>query len=164
MENSTKKYGLGLLFLSAFWTGMIIAVAMEAIVRPKTPELQLLPSSKGLMFVITRTIFEFFQKVELLFCVALLFLSTRTGKEWQKFVLPFFVFLLCVLESFYFMPQLAFRAGMIYQGETLPPSKVHFLNLAAEGIKIILLLIIFIQGGFYLIKEESIQRKNVLES
>ena len=49
MEKTTKRYGLALLFLTACWFGMIIAVAMEASLRPKTPEL--LPEHKGLMFV-----------------------------------------------------------------------------------------------------------------
>ena len=153
MEKTSKKYGLALLFLSACWFGMIIAVAMEASLRPKTPEL--LPEHKGLMFVITRTIFEFFQKAELLFCVALLFLSSRIGKEWWKMALPFFVFLLCVLESFFFMPQLAFRSVMFFKGEALPPSNVHFYNLAAEGLKLVLLVLIFVQTGKFFLKDET---------
>ena len=68
---------------------------------------------------------------------------------------PFFVFLLCVLESFFFMPQLAFRSVMYFQGETLPPSNVHFYNLAAEGLKLVLLVLIFVQTGKFFLKDET---------
>ncbi|MBX7183073.1 MAG: hypothetical protein K1X82_13250 [Bacteroidia bacterium] len=149
MDKTNKKYALALLFLTACWFGMIVAVSMEATLRPKTPEL--LPEHKGLMFVMTRTIFEFFQKAELLFCVLMLFLSSRIGKEWWRMVYPFLVFALCVAESFLFMPILAHRSSLYFQGIPLPPSNIHFYTVAAEGLKLVLLILIFLQvGKFFL--------------
>ena len=143
MEKSNRLLRKILLFISAAWFGMIIAVALEAIIRPRTPEL--LPEHKGLMFLMTRTVFESFQKVELMLCVVTLFLYSRVKTNWLQMILPAILLLLCLTESFLLMPQLANRALLVYQGNELPPSNVHLFNLAAEGAKLIVLVLIFNQ-------------------
>ena len=130
-----------LLFITAAWFGMIIAIAFEAVIRPKTPEL--LPEHRGLMFIITRTVFESFQKIELILCMVSLFIFTRIKKNYLELILPVLILIVCLVESFVFMPQLALRSLQVFQGETLAPSNIHFYNLSAEAIKLLLLLWIF---------------------
>lgn len=143
MKNSSLYLKGSILFLSAVWIGMIVAVAMEAVVRPKTPEL--LPEHRGLMFVITRTVFEVFQKIELIIGSILLFLAVRGRIHPIAIGLLIGVFAVCLIESYWLMPELAKRSVMVFNGLKLPPSNVHLLSVLSQGIKILFLLFVFVK-------------------
>jgi len=121
------------------WIGFVCAISfMEAWLKFRAPGMNL-----QLGLGIGRLVFNALNKVELVMAVAILvnlLFSKSPYNEWQNlfFVVPLVILL---LQTFYLLPALDQRAGVIISGDNVAPSSLHFYYVGMEAVKVVSLII-----------------------
>jgi hypothetical protein len=114
------------------WVGLILGVgAIATPARFATPGV-----ARPDALNIGRATFGLLNEVEMALCVALLaLLAWRRGGRWL-WGLAAAVVLLVALQGLWLIPALAARTDMVLAGTTPPPSPLHAIAVAAEGLKL----------------------------
>lgn len=131
--NLTIKYPIEIaaVFL---WIGFVGAISfMEAWLKFRAPGITL-PLGLG----IGRLVFSALNKVELVLSITIIASMLYSGLkhfEWRHlfFLIPF---LIVLLQSVWLLPALDVRAEMHIQGQTVPPSNLHFYYVILEIVKV----------------------------
>lgn len=126
MSLETKKTAF--IILSFVWVGFVCAISfMESWVKFTVDSLDL---KTGVS--VGRAVFGALNKVECVFVVlwAYLFLSMR--KSWWVLI----PVLMVVAQTFYLLPRLSDRVDLIVQGITPKESRLHFVYVVLEVVKV----------------------------
>lgn len=122
--------------LALLWAGMAIGVAWIA-----TPVKFAAPSlTMAVALEVGRVTFHLFSRIEwgLTAVLALLVLAARPGRV--LIVIAALVAALVAATAVALLPALDARAALVIAGRVPPPSHLHHLYMAAEAIKLCLLL------------------------
>lgn len=129
-----------ILAVAAVWLGLLAGVSFLA-----TPAKFLAPSLPLTVALdVGRHTFAVFNKVEWLFCatmVAGLMLGTRTAFNVAGVAVAVLV---VILETFWLLPTLDQRVGMIIAGQQPPPSSLHTVYIVLEFAKLVALLVVVV--------------------
>lgn len=119
------------------WLGMILGISfLETPVKFMAPDVTL-----EIGLDIGRQVFGIFNKVE---CGLALVLAILVGIIRQKdrwVILPVVVWFSLALQTFWLLPLLDDRVGLILQGQTPPPSHLHTFYVVLEVLKAIALAV-----------------------
>ncbi|MPZ17557.1 MAG: hypothetical protein GEV06_06570 [Luteitalea sp.] len=120
--------------LAFVWIGLLIGIAIEAIVRFDAPGL-----TRAVGLSVGKVVFAAIAGVErIMFPIAaILAFVTRPPKLVRIMLVGIGAVLL--VEQVFLLPVLSARADMVIQGQTPPPSSTHLLYMTGEVIKLILL-------------------------
>lgn len=134
----TVKYPLALIAVF-IWVGFVCAISfMEAWLKFRAPGINL-PLGLG----IGRIVFSALNKVEWVMALAVFFnyfLSKDYDFQWT-YLLFLTAFVILLLQTFYFLPVMDVRAEMHIQGMEVPASKLHFVYVFIEVLKVISLIV-----------------------
>lgn len=132
------------------WFGAVCAISfMEAPLKFQAPNITVeLGLGIGLI------VFHALNKVEIALAVLLLvsFLYTRSRRD-LSFALAAIVFAILLLQTVWLLPVLDLRASALLQGEPPPPSHLHIVYIAADAIKVVLLLTLGFRGLIGAVRE-----------
>jgi hypothetical protein len=123
-------------FVAILWLGLLLGVSFLATaVKFQAPSLDL-PTALD----VGRVTFALFSKVEWVLCGLLLVsaLLARSRTLWLAAGLALGILL--TAEALWLLPALDARVGQIIAGQRVPASSHHFLYIAAEGLKAVLLV------------------------
>lgn len=124
------------------WIGFVCAISfLEAWLKFQAPGVTI-PIGLG----IGRLVFSALNKIEWVFAVAVLgsaFLS-RNGLRWPLWI----AIAILVAETVWLLPALDARAEEMIHHRPVPPSRLHIMYIAMEGVKVLALL----AGGLALFK------------
>lgn len=129
--------------LPPIWLGMVAAIAMEAQLKFQAPGI-----TRELGLGIGKLVFTALNRVECVIagvlCIALfVFAATKQAR------LIFGIILLILsAQTFWLIPSLIERINLIVSGQTPPETKTHFIYIAFEISKLILLLILSVLLNF----------------
>ncbi|PXX31173.1 hypothetical protein [Arenibacter sp. ARW7G5Y1] len=144
---TTLKYPLAL--ASVFlWIGFVSAISfMEAWLKFRAPGVTI-----ALGLEIGRLVFGALNKVEWILSLSVLANLVYVGKSMYSFknIFYFVPFLILVLQTFWLLPDLDFRAELHIQGNVPANSNLHWYYVGMEIVKVICLFIF----GIKLIKLE----------
>jgi len=130
-----RKWTAAVLIVAAIWFGMLLGVSFLA-----TPAKFLAPSlSLAIALDVGRHTFSVFNKVEWLLSVAMMVTVLVGDRSWHGKSAAGAVVLLVAAETFWLLPLLDQRVGMIIAGQQPPPSKLHNLYIAFELGKLLAL-------------------------
>ena len=118
------------------WFGMIGAISfMEAPLKFRAPGITL-----ALGLGIGRLVFQALNIVEIVLAILLL-ISIFVHRPTGKIIIPAFGLILTILalETVWLLPALDARAELVIQGSAVPPSYLHFLYIAFDALKFLLL-------------------------
>jgi hypothetical protein len=123
------------IFATTFlWLGFVGAISfMEAWLKFRAPGITL-PLGLG----IGRLVFHALNIIEwVLIIVILINLYLRHGFSYQPYYLWLIIpTLILILQTVWVLPTLDARAEMHIQGELVPPSKIHFVYVVFEILKV----------------------------
>jgi len=124
------------------WFGYVAGISfLEAPLKFQAPGITL-PLGLG----IGRIVFSTLNKVELIFALATSLLVIFRCKE---FIINFLTGLTCLTlctQTIWLLPFLDARAETIINGNPSPPSGLHFVYIAFEAVKLILLFVLGIKN------------------
>lgn len=134
-----RGWVVGLFAIAALWTGLLLGVSFLA-----TPVKFLAPSlSLAVALDVGRHTFAVFNKVEWLLAVATLFLLFGVRSRFSALM----IIVICgvvVAETFWLLPELDRRVGLIIAGQQPPASTRHSLYIVLEIVKLIALVTVSI--------------------
>ncbi len=114
------------------WLGMILGISfLEAPVKFMAPSVTL-----EIGLDIGRHVFGVFNKVECALAIALAILVVMIRQRDRWVILPAVVWLSVALQTFWLLPLLDDRVGLILQGQTPAPSSLHSLYVVLEVLKV----------------------------
>jgi hypothetical protein len=126
------------IFATSFlWIGFIGAISfMEAWLKFRAPGVTM-PIGLG----IGKLVFGALNKLEWFFAIVLAITLLFVKSNIHSFAIVWYaiVLLILVLQSFWLLPVLDKRADAFINGQTLPPSALHWYFIVAELIKVIAL-------------------------
>lgn len=134
------------------WFGAVCAISfMEAPLKFQAPNVSL-----ELGLGIGRIVFHALNKIEIVLALLLLvsFLFTRSRRD-LSVALGAIVFAILLMQTVWLLPVLDLRASALLNGETLPPSHLHIVYIAADAIKVVLLLTLGFRRLIGTLKEGS---------
>ena len=118
--------------ISMIWLGMILGISfLEAPVKFMAPSVTL-----EIGLDIGRQVFGVFNKVECALAIALAILVVMIRQKDRWVILPAVVWLSVALQTFWLLPLLDDRVGLILQGQTPAPSSLHSLYVVLEVLKV----------------------------
>lgn len=121
------------------WIGFVCAISfMEAWLKFRAPGITV-PLGLG----IGRIVFSALNKVEWVFSIAMLInLLFPLGYKFSLASIAYLIpVLLLILQTVWLLPALDIRAELHIQGETVPPSNLHFYYVGMEAMKVICLAV-----------------------
>lgn len=135
-----KRAGLVLCrILPPLWCGMVVAIAVEAQLKFQAPGI-----TRELGLGIGKIVFTALNRIELviaaLLVVAFVALAGRISPRAK--ILFAVVLLILLAQTFWLIPLLIERIDLIIAGQTPPASPTHFVYIALETLKILLLLVL----------------------
>jgi hypothetical protein len=121
--------------LPPLWCGMVVAMAMEAQLKFRAPGI-----TRELGFGIGKIVFTALNRVECVIAVLLAialfaFIGTRRAR-----IVFGAIAVILLAQTFWLIPLLIERIDLITSGQTPPASMTHFVYIAFEVAKILLLL------------------------
>ena len=121
--------------LPPLWCGMVIAIAMEAQLKFQAPGI-----TRELGLGIGKLVFTALNRAECV--IAILFAVAIYAFEGAKKARIVFGIILLILmtQTFWLIPDLIARIDLITSGQTPPDSATHFIYIALEVVKTLLLL------------------------
>lgn len=119
------------------WFGMVVAISfMEAPLKFQAPGITL-PLGLG----IGRLVFFALNKMEIVCGVLLLIAFWRSRSNTKTATLSFaLILLVLMLETVWLLPVLDARAELVISGAAPPFSRMHFVYIGFEAVKVIALL------------------------
>ncbi|MBU3660869.1 MAG: hypothetical protein FGM14_13415 [Flavobacteriales bacterium] len=132
-------FNLALTIIATFlWIGFVGAISfMEAWLKFRAPGVTL-PIGLG----IGRLVFKALNKVEIVFAfsISICILSTESTFVTIEKIIFFIPLLILLIQTFWVLPKLDKRAELHIQNQIVPPSKLHFLYVGMELVKIVCLI------------------------
>lgn len=130
-----KKLGIVAVFT---WIGFVGAISfMEAWLKFRAPGVTL-PIGLG----IGRLVFAALNKVEWVLLIGILVSVTFKGMARPTKVSLILAGIILVLQTLWLLPALDTRAELYISGASVPPSNIHLYYVAAEGIKMMALIVL----------------------
>lgn len=121
--------------LPPLWCGMVIAIAMEAQLKFRAPGI-----TRELGLGIGKLVFTALNRAECVIGVTLaIALYAFASAKKARIVFGVILFIL-LAQTFWLIPDLIARIDLITSGQTPPNSVTHFIYIAFEISKILLLL------------------------
>lgn len=123
------------LICTFLWIGFVSAISfMEAWLKFRAPGITV-PLGLG----IGKLVFNALNKVELVFAFVIIvntLWNTSDILKWQNltFVVPL---ILLLIQTFWLLPALDARAELHIQGQSVPPSNLHFYYVGMEVAKVV---------------------------
>ena len=139
--NQKHKYPLAIAAVF-IWIGCVCAISfMEAWLKFQAPGVTL---SIGLS--IGRLVFNMLNKVELFLAfVILVNLIAYRGFLEKRNIFYFIPVVIILIQTFFILPALDTRAQLHIDGQSVPPSKLHFYYVGMEVVKLFSLFVFGIQ-------------------
>lgn len=120
-----------------FWAGMVTAISfMESWVKFRTPTLE-----KSIGLDVGRTVFGFFNKIQVAFVALMLLLAWLAGVSFNLWLIICCITIIVVCQNFWLFPILASRVDIFLKGEKPRPSSVHAIYGILELAKLLLLIV-----------------------
>jgi len=124
------------LLLLTFWSGMVLGVSFLATpVKFQVPSLTLQTAVEIGWYT-----FRLLARVELVFLLAALLLTTIQKPQKKTIVVSVLVMVVMALQRYWLLPVLDDRVSQLLTGRTLTSSIHHLLYAMTEAIKIMLLI------------------------
>jgi hypothetical protein len=126
------------------WFGMVLAISfMEAPLKFQAPGITI-PLGLG----IGRLVFFALNKMEIVCALLLVIAFWRAGSnaKGEKILLGVAILIL-ILETVWLLPVLGARADAVIAGTAPPFSKMHFLYIGFDAVKLVLLLMLGIASA-----------------
>jgi hypothetical protein len=124
------------------WVGVLLGVSCIATpVKFRAPSL-----TRPVALEVGRVTFQLFSRIEWVFAALLLGIDAAAGGEVWRLPLAGTVAGLVALQSAWLLPVLNRRVGVLVAGGILTPSHAHRLYAAAEGAKLLALLVLTAAG------------------
>lgn len=123
------------LIVSFVWIGFVCAISfMEAWLKFRAPGVTL-PIGLG----IGRLMFNALNKVEWVFAVTILanIFLTKSPVLTTANLVYYIPLSLLIIQTFWTLPALDTRAALYIQGQTAPPSNLHFYFIGMEIVKVV---------------------------
>lgn len=138
-----KYWAVGEMALAAIWFGMLLGVSFVA-----TPAKFLAPSlSLPVALDVGRHTFLVFSRIEWLLSAVLIGLVLFEARSWLGVTGASIVVVLVAVGTFWLLPLLDGRVGMIIAGQQPAPSKLHTLYILFEVAKLFGLLLVMVDGA-----------------
>jgi hypothetical protein len=119
------------------WCGVVCGIALEARLKFLAPGV-----TREIGLGIGKIVFTAINRVECALAL-LLALALFAGKSRAKPRLVFgVVALILAAQTFWLVPGLAHRVDLIVSGQPPPPAPLHLYFVFAEGVKVLLLLVL----------------------
>lgn len=129
---------IGLAALALLWAGIAIGVAWIATpVKFSAPSLTL-----PVALEVGRVTFHLFSRIEWGLAAVLALLVWRARPPRATTIIAALLTVLVIANALALLPALDARTALVIAGDTPPPSHLHHLYIAAEAIKLCLLLAI----------------------
>ncbi len=124
-------------FIGLLWLGMIVGISFVA-----TPLKFQAPSvTLGIGLDIGRLTFGVFNKIEIVFAVAMALMILVGQKRDKSFMALGVVWLALALQTIWLLPALVDRIQMVIEGHQLPPSSLHSIYVGLEVLKALALTV-----------------------
>ncbi|MFI8193319.1 hypothetical protein ACIF8T_31860 [Streptomyces sp. NPDC085946] len=124
------------------WLGMVLAISfLEAPLKFRAPGVTV-PLGLG----IGRLVFRALNRVETLLAAAVIALTAAGGGPASVAVLTAVAALVLAAQLLVIRPRLNRRSDRVLAGEELPRSRAHLLYVAAETVKVLVLLALGIES------------------
>lgn len=123
------------LIVTFLWVGFVSAISfMEAWLKFRVPGVSL-PIGLG----IGKIVFNALNKVEWIFAIAIVcnLLFSKHLVFTISILLGFIPMLLLIIQTAWVLPALDARAALYIQGQTAPPSNLHFYFIGMEIVKVV---------------------------
>ncbi len=118
------------------WTGMVAGISfLEAPIKFTAPQVTL-----AIGLGIGRLVFGWLNKCEIFFCAVMLtglFFNRATMRVWVPALV---VSMILFLQTTWLLPALDIRALQIIAGQIPAPNNLHFIYIALDLIKLVMLL------------------------
>lgn len=138
-----KRWAVGQLMVAALWFGMLVGVSFLA-----TPAKFLAPSlSLPVALDVGRHTFLVFNKTEWLLTIVLVGLVLSGTRSQLSVSGAAIVAALVIAQTFWLLPLLDSRVGMIIAGQQPAPSRLHTLYIVSEMAKLSGLLLIMVDAA-----------------
>jgi hypothetical protein len=130
------------ILLPTLWVGVLVGVSFIATpVKFRAPSL-----TRPVALDVGRVTFQLFSRIEWAFAAVLLGIYAATGGAAWRLSLAGSVAGLVALQSTWLLPVLNRRVAAVTSGGTLRPSHTHRIYAAAEGAKLLALLVLIAAG------------------
>jgi hypothetical protein len=137
-----------LLVVAALWLGMLVGVSFLA-----TSAKFLAPSlTLPVALDVGRHTFAVFNKVEWVLAAVVLLMFAVGARAWTIGAGLIVAIALLLAESWWLLPVLDARVGMIIAGQQPPPSHLHEVFIAFEAIKVAALLLVVADAARRLVR------------
>jgi len=144
-----------IIIVTFVWAGFVSSISfMEAWLKFQAPNI-----TRELGLGIGKLVFNALNNVEIVFGIIMTIIVALVTIEKKKFEFSytFFVFIvILLLQTFWLTPELIDMATKIIQGIDVPKSKLHFLFIILEVIKVVCLIIF----GMKLLNAEANRTKS----
>jgi hypothetical protein len=123
--------------ISLIWLGMILGISfLEAPVKFMAPSV-----TREIGLDIGRYVFGVFNKVECALAIVMAILVVIIRQKGRQLILPGVVWWSLALQTFWLLPVLDERTGLILQGQTPTPSHLHTVYIVLEVLKSVALAV-----------------------
>ena len=146
-----KTFPYHIASLAFLWFGFVCGISfLEAPLKFQAPNI-----TQALGLGIGRIVFSALNKVEWFFAIGILLIGLVYRPKLNVVLLYSAVLLILVMDTFWLLPLLDQRAGVIIDGGIPPTSHLHLTYISAEIVKLLLLLILGAQQFQNLISDEK---------
>ena len=121
--------------LPSVWFGMVVAIAMEAQLKFQAPGI-----TRELGLGIGRLVFTWLNRAECVLAVALAIALFAFAASKKARIIFGFILVILAAQTFWLIPRLIERIDQITSGQAIADSSIHFVYIALEVGKIVLLL------------------------
>ena len=125
------------------WIGLVLGLSfIEAPIKFQAPGI-----STVLGLGIGRLVFGILNKIEITFAIVLLIAHYKLFQKVGKFYLTLLsvITIIVFIQSVYLLPLLDQRAELLISGSDVPDSMHHLLYIGMEVVKLLSLILLFIQ-------------------
>jgi hypothetical protein len=123
--------------LPPLWCGMVVAMAMEAQLKFQAPGI-----TRELGLGIGKIVFTALNRVEIVLAIVLTIALFAFFSEKRARIVFGAIVAVLLAQTFWLIPLLIERIDLITSGQTPPASPAHFIYIAFEVAKILLLLML----------------------
>jgi hypothetical protein len=128
-------FGILQRILPPLWCGMVVAIAVEAQLKFQAPGI-----TRELGLGIGKLVFTALNRIECAIAIVLLIALFAVAASKGARIIFGAIAVILLAQTFWLIPLLVERIDLITAGQTPPASRAHFVQIALEISKIILLL------------------------
>ena len=124
------------------WLGMILGVALAALVKFQAPSL-----TRPAALDVGRHVFGVFSTIGIGLVVIVTGFLVAAGDGWKGAALLSGIWTSLLLQNVWLLPVLGSRAEKVLAGQTLEESAAHAFYAGLEGVKLVLLILVSVSWG-----------------